>query len=91
MAHPHVLSATTKRIERKIDRTAFIVRPGDIIVFGSDGLFDNLNNRVITDTVVSYASRSPQFIAKALARMSVHGRKPDDITVLVGRVYRSRS
>ncbi|KNC51718.1 uncharacterized protein AMSG_07788 [Thecamonas trahens ATCC 50062] len=87
MAHPHTLSATTRHIDRKIDRTAFVVQPGDIVVFGTDGLFDNVDNNTIVSALTRHATASPHFLAKLLARLALHGPKPDDITVLVGRVY----
>ena len=71
--------------------------PGDIVVFGSDGLFDNLLEREIESTIskeLHRVSKYPELlprltanVAKALLHRCIEvARKLDDISVVVAHV-----
>jgi serine/threonine protein phosphatase PrpC len=74
-------------VRREAKSTTIHVLPGDTIVIGSDGLFDNLTLAEIVAVVVKHQNLSSRQKAKALSDMAkAHGRKPDDITVAVGTI-----
>ncbi|KAG2496235.1 hypothetical protein HYH03_005833 [Edaphochlamys debaryana] len=56
----------------KCDVATQTVRPGDVLVLGSDGLFDNLNDGEIADEVASCRGREegPAMMAQRLARLA---------------------
>jgi protein phosphatase PTC7 len=93
------------------ETTSFSVQEGDIIVLGTDGLFDNMKDEMIikhiarlkdqwsdiqevADCIVNEAHKlgfdphyvSPFSLQAAANGFNVVGGKPDDVTVLIGRV-----
>lgn len=86
MAHPHTLSAATTELGDQLVHSEAAVRVGDVLVAGSDGLFDNVGLEHVADLVVRFAKRTPDFLARALAVAALNGPKLDDVTVLVARL-----
>lgn len=93
------------------ETTSFSVQEGDIIVLGTDGLFDNMKDETlikhiarlkdhwtdiqeVADSIVNEAHKlgfdphyvSPFSLNAAANGFNVVGGKPDDVTVLIGRV-----
>jgi len=95
------------------ETTSFTVQEGDIIILGTDGLFDNMKDEMIikhinrlkdqwndadiqdvADSIVTEAHKlgfdphyvSPFSVNAAANGFNVVGGKPDDVTVLIGRV-----
>ncbi|KAI5327833.1 hypothetical protein L3X38_027229 [Prunus dulcis] len=65
------------------------LRPGDIIVLGTDGLLDNIFASEIEEVIVAYEVSGPfQMDVQKAGREHVGG-KIDDITVVVARVLAS--
>ena len=69
-----------------------LVKEGDVVVLGTDGMFDNLNSTFISDVIVVFSeSRNPKHVAKALVchsriAMRCPEGKPDDVAVSVAIV-----
>jgi protein phosphatase PTC7 len=93
------------------ETSSFVVQEGDIIILGTDGLFDNMKDEMIlkhiarlkdhwsdiqevADSIVTEAHKlgfdphyvSPFSLNAAANGFDVVGGKPDDVTVLIGRV-----
>ena len=87
-AHKPYTVSIKSDVADRIATSSVDIRRGDIIVVGSDGLFDNVPLAQIASTVLQAKGRKPSTMAAMLARMAVNGRKKDDITALVGVVGR---
>jgi len=91
MSKPHTISVKTshRSLLKKLDHTETMVEVGDIIVVGSDGLWDNIPHETVARYCLHHQEKRPAAIALLLGKMAVQGHKRDDITVLVGRVVPS--
>jgi serine/threonine protein phosphatase PrpC len=77
-------------VRREAKSTTLQVIPGDTIIIGSDGLFDNLCIEEIVSAMIKHENLSSREKAKLLTSAAkAQGRKPDDITVAVGRISRT--
>ena len=90
MTRPKTLSCRTnpRKVYAMMDTNHAVVREGDIVVAGSDGLFDNVPKEDIVSVVATHQDASLNRIAHILAKKSLAGKKRDDITVTVMQVVR---
>lgn len=67
-----------------VDYTDDVLRPGDVFLLASDGVWEVLGDKAIQDLLTSY--QDPQNAADALVRQALAGKGNDNATAMVLRV-----
>mmetsp|Transcript_34411 Transcript_34411/g.74327 ORF Transcript_34411/g.74327 Transcript_34411/m.74327 type:complete len:203 (-) Transcript_34411:119-727(-) len=81
----HRLKIISMQTAAEAEEYSFQVRPGDVLVLATDGLFDNLSESTIAKE--AFARGKPQRRADHLAQLARNqDLKPDDIAVVVADV-----